>query len=412
MKKLSSLQQAVIIIAAIIFLLGTTAKLCRAFKPKKNDFAVYYLTSQRVVAQDWAHIYTRDDGTMPFRYAPYMIPTISWLSFLEMVTAKKTWMIIQSLFYLFGYLYLYKSLRILKIEKPLFILALTFILTSKYYIDSIFCGQISGIMFYFFSMGLFYWLREETGLGTFSQFFPTTLKIVPGIVLIQNFVAAKNVKKCLQIVGFSTLFFAISNLLFLLWLKSKSISGSIFDLFIKLWKGWAEIVMADGQYVDSTTNKSQSLNSFILRTFGVNETSAMIWKISFVIILLIFILNWAKTNPKKPIIKAYSYALSILGFIILMPQAFPYTLSNLALPLSLVLCTLTKDSSRFHKTVIAAFVLFLTIPCADIIGYERAQWVLKHSFPLIGITMMTCFIYRETWVDTKQTSKTLCSRAS
>lgn len=394
MKKIY-IHRVVIVLALLFFIIGTLNKCQRAFKPKNNDFAVYYRMSERVTSSDWKNIYTLNDGSMPFRYAPYIIPTLTWMDSFEKVTAKRTWMLIQVAFYIFGYLYLYRSLKLLKITHPIFTLAVTFILTAKYYIDSLFCGQVSGIIFFFFSMGLFYWIKEKNKLATYAQFIPTTLKIIPGTTLVYFVASAKSLRDCLQVIAYSAIAFLISNALFLLWLKMKIAEGSIVELFLNLWRDWAHIVLADGQYVDSTTTKSQSLNSFILRTFGVNETSGWIWKISFIAILLTLIYHWLKNSSSDPLKKAYSYALAVLSFIIIMPQSFPYTLSNLSLPLCLVLGTLSKAASTFHKVVIGAFVCLLTLPGADIIGYENAQWVLRHSLPLIGIMLMSIFIFLE-----------------
>lgn len=386
----------ILIIAVLLMCIGTAIHYKRTEKVISNDFQVYYKTSQRIATQNWIDIYTRKDGPMPYRYLPYSLMTVSWLSHFSEADGRKIWLVIQATGFLAGFYFLYLTLILLKSREPLLTVCLSFILVFRYYLDSLYCGQVAGIFFLSYSFGLYFYLRKKLFMGVFANFITASLKIAPGISLIHTFIKARGFQKVIVFLSGFILFLGF-NALLLGWLLNHDSQNKIFEIFTQLWKNWFEIVVADGEYFDGSTAKSQALRGVILRLLGSGKSSETLWKIMVIFGVIGIIANWIFSKSKSLYQDAYSYCLGIMAFILFMPQSLPYQIMNVAIPLTVFISHPKIEKSLFYKLVVVGFILFLTLPSSDFIGRNPSEWVQAKSFPFLVMSFLTIVIFRESW---------------
>lgn len=150
------------ILAILLLLAGTFIQFKKSEKSTNNDFRVYYKTSVRLQNGEWSEIYTRNDGAFPFRYVPYTLPAFSWIAHFSEPTARKIWVLLQSLCFAIGFYFLYQSLLFIDSPHPLLGMSLSFLLTFRQFMDALYSGQVAGILFLSFCLGLYYYLRGRT----------------------------------------------------------------------------------------------------------------------------------------------------------------------------------------------------------------------------------------------------------
>jgi hypothetical protein len=381
----------------LLLIAGTAVQFKKTEKAKYNDFHVYYKTSQRIANKDWEHIYTRDDGAMPYRYVPYSLMEISWLAQYPEVLARKIWLIIQATCFTAGLYFLYLSLVELKSPWALQAVCFSFMMTFRYYIDSLYCGQVAGLIFFCFSLGLYFFLRKKSQSNGVANFFPTSLKIIPGLQLIHAFIKAPGFKHKLKLLLVCFTIFLVFNIGCYFWLMKFSPEIPTMDLFLNLWKKWLEITLADGDYFDGRTAKSQALRGVLLRVLGVGISTETVWKICFVLGLILVFINWSFKKGNTLYQDASSYTLGILSFIIFMPESLPYQIMKVIIPLAVLLSHPKIKTSKLYKLTVAGFIMFMSLPTSDLIGKANAEWVQAMSFPFVVITLLFCIMFQESW---------------
>ena len=176
----------VFILLIVSFFAGVVSQFIRIKGHKENDHWVYYRTAQRIENKDLHNIYTRADGALPFRYSPATLMVFSWMANYDEITSRKIWLVVQSLFILISLGILYQIL--LKINSPVALNSITFsfLLFYRYFLDSLYCGQISGTIFFAFSLGLYYWIIGQEKKSNKTLLFLFMIKIIPGFLVMIN----------------------------------------------------------------------------------------------------------------------------------------------------------------------------------------------------------------------------------
>jgi len=106
------------------------------------------------------------------------------------------------------------------------------------------------------------------------------------------------------------------HLVFVLWLESKMDSMSI-STYKSLFQNWITVMFADRHYFDGSTAKSQALRGVLLRLFGRNEHTELIWKVIVLVSLTSLVLFWIKLRTKSLNFKVESYLLGVIAFVFL-----------------------------------------------------------------------------------------------
>jgi hypothetical protein len=392
-----SFRQCLIILSALVFIFGTFAQFKKTQTSSNNDFRVYYKTSQRIAAQDWAHIYTRDDGPMPFRYVPYTLMTLTWPNYFQEVPARKIWLVIQSISFLAGFYFLYLSLVRLESGWPLQATLISFLMTFRYYIDSLYCGQVAGTIFLCFSLGLYFYLSKKYLSNGFISFIPASLKIIPGLQLIHAFLKVPGVKSKAKLFFMCLALLVGLNIVCYFWLAYYAPQMHTPELLVDLWKKWLEITLADGEYYDGRSAKSQALRGVLLRFLGPLKSTETLWKILFLIGMMAIFVNWTFRNAKTIYQDAFSYCLGILAFIIFMPESLPYQIMKIAIPLAVLLSHPKMKTSHLYKTVVIGFMLFMTFATSDLLGRKNAEEIQYISLPFLVIMLLFFVVFKESW---------------
>jgi hypothetical protein len=381
------------ILGILFFLIGTGIHLKKSERSTHNDFLVYYKTAQRVEASNWQKIYTLDDGAFPYRYIPYTLPVLSKLSSFPEKEARKIWLALQALFFFIGLIYLYKSLRLIKCEYPLQVTSLTFLLVGRQFLDSLYSGQVSGLIFLSFSLGLYFFLDKKPARDVVFLSIASSLKIAPGILLIHSLVKAPNKKKMFHLlfIGFSLFF--ILNVITYLWLKNLDAE----NFFISLWDNWLHILRNDGNYFDGSTPKNQALRGFLLRTFGIGDLAEYLWKILSLIGILGLIWHWIKIKKSESVSLAYeaqSYCLGIMAYILFMPQSLPYQIINNAIPLAVLMATKKNNFKKTYQVMLISFMVFISFASTDFLGRSLSDTLQSKSFAFFVMCLMTFLLFK------------------
>ncbi len=379
------------LLAVLLIVIGTFVQFKKTEKSNNNDFRVYYKTSVRLQNGDWPNIYTRNDGAFPYRYVPYTLPAFTWIAHFSEPVGRKVWVFLQSVCFALGFYFLYKSLVITESLSPLLATSLSFILTFRQFMDSLYSGQVAGFIFLSFSLGMYFYLKGKTVSDGVANSVAASLKIFPGFLLIHGLIKAPGSKKRVQFFFSGILLFIVLNALYWIWLKLMNQE----HLFLELWKNWASIALASGEYFDGSTPKSQSLRAFILRTFGKTPNSETLWKILFLTGISGLVFHWIRRNAKNGLHKAYSYSLGIMAFIIFMPESLPYQLMNVAIPFAVFLSDVKLKSDKFHKLTLVCFMVFISFAATDIIGRKPSDWMQEQSFAFFVLCLLSFIMIKE-----------------
>ncbi len=388
--KLGKLSKALIIFAGLVFFYSTALYIDRLHEDIPSDFKVYYKASNRMASHKWADIYSVQDGRMPFRYSPSTLILFTPLSTLPRVPANQIWCFLQAGLFALGLYFIYRTLKDLRTENPLLIVAITFLLVVRYYMDALFSGQIFGMMFAGFAAGLYFWQRSQQAGASAVLFLPVAAKLVPGTTYILALCQGGLKKNWKTIFGIPALLLVVTNLLLLFWTKSLSIIGS-------LWYQWCSVVLNDKDTYDARISRSQSFRSALLRWFGEGPGVERFWFSIFVLGIAFLVYLWVSRTPKDPRGKALGYSLAVLGFVILMPQSLPYAFAHLALPIAILLSEL--HSKKLNRKIIALVVLFFafcSLPGTSVVGSQIADAIQIWSIPclvVIGLAAMTARLY-------------------
>ena len=382
----------VFIFALVLMLVGSFIQFKKSLRATDNDFRVYYKTSQRLQDHSFEEIYTRSDGAFPFRYVPYTLPFLTWMAKMPEPVARKIWVALQSICFALGFYYLHKSLMLTETKSPLMIASLSFILTYRQFMDSLWSGQVAGFIFLSFSLGLFLYLKGKLISDGVANSIASSLKIFPGLLLIHGLIKSDTTKKRWQYLFSGILLFLVLNLLCWSWLFFRGEQS----VFFQLWNHWIQIIVATGEYFDGSTPKSQSLRAFLLRTFGKSDNIETLWKGLTLSGVGFLIVHWLRGNSKSVLHNAYSYSLGILAFIIFMPESLPYQLMNVAIPFTFFLADEKLKTSKFHKFTLVCFLAFISFASTDFIGRKMSDELQALSFAFFVLCMLSFIMVKET----------------
>lgn len=380
-------------LALLLLIIGTVVQFNKTTHSSNNDFRVYYKTSQRIEARDWDNIFTRKDGPFPYRYAPYTLMGVSWIAHFTEPSARKIWVLLQAAGFFAGFAYLYLTLMMLEPKRALLGVSASVLLSFRYFLDSLYSGQVAGLMFFAFCFGLYCHLNKRYLQNIFSGAFSSSLKILPGFLLIHGFIKAEDNKGRLKYLFGCIILFILLNVLFLGWIDWQG------HTTINLWKSWMQIVLADSEYFDGSTAKNQAVRGVLLRLFGAGEFSEGIWKISFGLGFFALLGLWFFKKSTSLFQEAYSYCLGVMGFILLMPASLPYQIMNVAIPVAVVVGCPKMSWSKAYKIMIGLFIAFMTFPTSDLIGRNASEWIQAQSLPFIVMGLLVFIMAQDVWKE-------------
>jgi hypothetical protein len=383
-----------IALVSLAFIIGTFVQWNNVKKHQDNDLRVYYKIAVRMQTADSSAIYALSDGAFPYRYVPFTLPFISWMSHFSEHTVRYVWFFIQLITFLLSLWIMSKVLNLLGDKETSFTLAVSLFLMFRYYLDSYSSGQLFGILLVFYASGLYLLLKQKTKSSVTFFLGASAIKLVPGVSLIFAFLNEKKFKdKCLIVFTFLALFL-LMNLLFMFWYRLNYIDNFGIDHLKQIWRMWWTIVTHDAEYFDGTTTKNQALRGFLLRFFGKDEGSEFIWKISFLVSLIALGVFWILKKSQNVIYIFSSYSLSILFFILLMPQSLPYQVMNAFIPVVLFVFIIQKNFKRIERILLALVMLTLTFPSSGLLGRSLANQLQYFSLPMFTLTLLTLYFIR------------------
>lgn len=385
---------SVLFLLVFSFVAGTVSQYVRIKDHKENDHWVYFRTAKRIEAQNIKEIYSLKDGALPFRYQPTTMMLFSGMANFDEVSSRKIWLVTQSLFIL-GSLYLL-YLVLIKIESPspLNSIAFSFFLFYRYFLDALYCGQIAGIFFFSFALALFFFVHGRKNSSNQALLFLFMLKIVPVILVMINFWNSKSWKEFLKLILHLTLvIFAIHGIYFL-WFVFKFGTNNIYE-FLPTFKSWMNIVLADKDYFDGSTPKSQALRGVILRLFGSSELSETAWKATSLIGFLSLLIFWGKLKMSSLKVKAYAFSLGILAFVLVMPQSLPYQIFLILIPVVFIMSEYLTSFKKTFLLVLFCFSVFCTFATRDLVGFNKAELVQYYSLPFFTFIIIGILIIKE-----------------
>lgn len=380
------------VLSLLLFIIGTAAHYKKTENARKNDFNVYYKTSERIEARDWTEIYTRKDGAFPYRYVPYTLIGMSWIGHFPETEARKMWLVIQALGFGAGFFYLYRSLIYLKTPSPLLVVSITFLFTFRQYLDSLYSGQIAGLFFLSLSLGLYFYLRKKYIQDLVVSSFAASLKILPGFLIIHGLIQASDRTKRLKLLGSGLFLFLFLNAIVYGWLSFYQGQHHFFDL----WRDWLKIVLADGEYFDGSTPKSQSLRGAILRIFGKHDSSEILWKISVILGSLLLMVHWMMNKSTELFQQAYTYGLGIMAFILFMPESLPYQVMNVGIVLAILMAHPKMKTDLIYKITVILFMIVISFASTDFIGRNLSDKLQSWSLAFGVMCLMTFILVRDT----------------
>lgn len=383
-------------------------------KPDYMDFDVYYRAAFRAKALMWDQVYTLSDGASPFRYMPILIPLFRPFASFSLVTARLIWYFFQFLLFAGGFFFIYASLQGSSKTRPKakLLTAIGILSILRLCLDTFTIGQVSGLMFFGFSLGLYGYTNGRLGLSILGIAIPTVLKIGPGVVF-GSLLALWPSSQWKWKRSFQRAVLGIGALVLLL----RGECGS-WETFRNLWHGWAQMVALDSTYFDSTHYGSQSLNSFLLRTAQggwITPWHAQVGHLTAAFILCLGVgVFWLFRKPEGTldsspdfkgetvITRGLFYSLGLFLYMWLMPETFKYSLTPLAIPFIFLLATGARHG--LTRIALLACVLTLSLAGKDIVGDDLFFGNQKASLPFFATVLLGLATLREAFL--RSTPKT------
>ncbi|MBI3534546.1 MAG: ChbG/HpnK family deacetylase [Deltaproteobacteria bacterium] len=384
-KHLSLFQKIILGITTLLVLASLPIYAYKSvYQSNNSDFDVYYKASQRLNTTQSNNLYNlKLDGGSPFRYPPPTLIFFKPLAFLAHDLCRFFWFLAQWLSFAFGFYFLYLSLCLIKKNKhsAFWITTLSLLFVFRLCLDTFTIGQVSSLMFFGFSLGLWAYLKNKPWLAGAGVFIPTILKLSPGI-LFALFLTEKKIfiQKSL---GCALAIFIIFNILLLLWLDLN------YNQLQNLYTAWFSVVLQDASYFDASHYGSQSLKSFLLRSVNHDwitrpVANAMYFYISLLVCISILSI-WFLKQAKDLRIKGMYFALALMACFWFMPETFKYSQTVLAFPIALILAGPIGTLELFSLLFCAFSISFAGL---DIYGKVLFFWLQNTSMPFWA----SCFI--------------------
>ena len=348
-------------------------------KDDYTDFQVYYRAATHAKNLEWNTVYSFNDGASPYRYSPPFLMVFRPFAELSLNRAQLVWYFLQYLAFGMGFFTLFKTLQMTERSRPekvaLWSTCFTFLFVLRFCLDTFTIGQVSSWMFFGFSLGLYGWVNNSLILSSLGILLPTLFKIGPGLLYGGLLNAPfKDWKKMILTSGITTSMIIVGSAF---WLGSWEITQ-------KLWSSWIEMVANDANYYDASHYGSQSIKSFLLR--GVHfgwyslEKANLLYVYTAITLVISLCLFWSLRKPKSPRGRGLFFSLGVLVYICLMPEAFKYTLTNLAFPVLFLICA--EKKSYLNRFALLSGILFLSLAGKDIVGDTLFFGFQIYSLPL------------------------------
>jgi hypothetical protein len=376
-------------LTCILILVAAFSQFIKIKGHKENDHLVYYRTALRLNQNDYKNIYTLKDGAFPFQYAPSTLFIFKPLSYFSETQSRKIWIIVQSIFFFAGLIILSWILKILGSANSWKVLFFSTLILYRYYLDSLFCGQISGLMFFIFTCSLYFHLKNKYFGSIMFVFWNSLFKILPAVYLlayIDDMKSFRRFTKILLIVIF------ISSLPVLIILFRDPYLGNYFSL---LHKEWLKIILENQQYFDGSTIKNQSLRGFLLRLIGQKPMTDYIWKFSLFILTVKILIIKSYGHFESAKNKIIFFIITILFFEIVMPENLPYQMLNMLIPVAFMIQELISNRGKLNAYFLISFCLFNSLSSVDLVGHYISNAVQLYSIPLfLNIILLFYFSKR------------------
>jgi len=383
------LERAIIGFASVAFLVGTSIYFDRASRATDNDFSVYRKTALRMQAGQYQDLYSLKDGNLPFRYTPPTLPVFALFSLISEVACRRVWFLIQVAGFIAGFYCLWRVAGELQFPCPLLVIALSYLCVVRYYMDSLLCGQVSGLMFVGFAGGLWAAIRRRHDVESYLLILPTLLKIGPGLLQLHA-LSSRNPKQITKAIVIGVVGFVCLNGIVQL------LAGptSVFDL----WKDWFTIAANDGSYYDGAITQSQAIRAVLLRIFGAGVGVERFWLALVGVSSVLLIGFWFSQHAENNEAVAWSYSLGILAFLLFMPESIRYAHVHLAIPLSLIIGHGLRTGSRPAWIIMGFVVAFCSLPGSGVVGYPMSDNIQAYSLPFVAMLMVASYCIRMAWI--------------
>ncbi len=360
-----------------------------------TDFSVYYRAAERLKGLRFDSIYTLLDGPCPFRYAPFFLPFFRPLAELSFERAQLAWFFIQFFCFLWGFVFLHRTLKLIAKAKqpyktPLWITCASALFVLRFCLDCFTIGQVSSLMFFGLGVSLWAWTSERLILAGATLLIPSAFKIGPGISFLMFFgiPGSRKLRPFLGALGGVAFFLAIFGIMLVL-LEAPAGTGT------ELWRGWINIVTQAPNYFDSAHYGSQSILSFLLR---LSKQGALTQDLAFSLHhgAALFITGflfwfWISRSPRNHLGRAFFFSLGMFPYNWLMPETFKNALTVMAFPVALLLTASTHHEYK-HKRALRNWSYFalvfgtlsLSLAGKDIVGDTLFFGLQNRSVPLFA----------------------------
>lgn len=346
-----------------------------------SDFDIYYRAMSDLKAGAFDKIYAfNPSGDTPFRYSPPTFFLLRPLAELPHREARFAWFLLQYLWTLTAFYFLYLSLKRFTPHAS-WITALSFLYVFRFCLDNFYIGQVTSIMLLGMTAGLHAWMGGSPGRAGLWLFIPASLKIGPGL-----FYAKMHSRKT---------WLAAGALLAVSVLALPLLTGS-WGQSIMLWQEWIRAVAADSQYFDSSHYGAQSLKSALLRLAksGWITRDAVDWIFVPSVItgtIAIISLWWTrKTTSLRG--EGLAFSLGIFANYWFMPETFKYTHPVLAIPIAFLLA---GPMGKLEWTAFGIGVATLSLAGLDILGSQLYFALQKASVPLLTSFLLFAAVLRQ-----------------
>jgi hypothetical protein len=363
--------RALAALALICAALGAWVSYFKATQPIVNDFHVYYRASTALRDARWDDVYEWQKSHYPFRYAPLTLPLFVPLAWMEEHTARAAWFLLQLACLISAWLAIHRLIaRQRGADFALLTTSAAFLLTFRYFLDSFWCGQVSGVLFLLFTL---FCLGSRASLAAAAA-----LKVGPGLAFLADDFGGWRRRRT---------WFAVAGTLAALQLLALALLPHA--PWAQLYRDWLAVVRADDGYFDSSTARNQAIYGAALR-LGLDHPwlapwAGPIWKL-FVAAgfgLSLWLGSLATRLGEGRAELGLIRSLGVLLYVVLMPQALPYALLLLGLPIALLLA-----SRRPPWVALSIFALLGSIPGTDVVGYRATEWIQWNSLPLAAALLL------------------------
>lgn len=388
--------------------------------PNYSDFLVYHRTAERLIAGQWDLIYNLEqDGNSPFRYAP---PTLLWFlpwGFIPYAWSKLLWFWLNLGCFVVSFGLLARmiapafatvqTLQASQAPRAAALIALTWLASLRFLIDSFTIGQVTGLMFLSLTIALKTYVRGQPPVaGSIALSVPALLKIGTGLLYLLPGVHAPSAARRLKDLGLSLSTALVSVLVLgglniaMIWtLGTESVANSV-RIMNGFCRSWLILLGADSQFFDSAHYGTQSLNSALLRAaswglFGVDTAKKLHMGLGVFAVIAVLALWWRKRPVGLPS-RMLFFSVGIMAYLLLMPFTFKYSVPLEAIPV-LALLVRSQEERLLRLTRISLLLGLFTLSLAglDVVGETLFFAIQKASLPALAHLLIAVSVYREAW---------------